>query len=133
MKKFLFILTGLCAFLALMPQWARAQDPPPVQDQPARRARTPDDALAMLDSKLALSDDQKEKIKPIIADRQKRIRELSETSGRRMRRGRKMKAIFEESDKKIMAVLNDDQKQKYKEIEQQMREHAKQRRKDRDN
>jgi hypothetical protein len=33
-----------------------------------------------------------------------------------------------ESDKKIMAVLNDDQKQKYSEIEKQMREQAKQRR-----
>jgi hypothetical protein len=49
-----------------------------------------------------------------------------------MRRGRKMKAIFEESDKKIMAVLNDDQKQKYKEIEQQMRERGRQRKQSRD-
>ena len=36
-----------------------------------------------------------------------------------------MKSIMEDSDKKMNAVLNDDQRQKYKEIEDQMREQAK--------
>ena len=133
MKNHLLVLIGLSALLATSPQLARAQDPPPAQDQDheARKGRKPDEVVAMLDSKLSLSDDQKAKITPIIAERQQKIRELADSSGRRMRKGRQMKSIFEESDKKIMAVLNDDQKQKYKEIEKQMREHAKQRMHDR--
>jgi len=86
----------------------------------------------MLDNKLSLSDDQKTRIKSIIADRQQKIRGLAADSGRRLRKARKMKSIFEESDKKIMALLNDDQKQKYTEIEQQMRERARQRMHDRE-
>lgn len=132
MKKQLLVLAGLFALLALSPQLARAQDPPSAQDRDARKAPTPDEVVAMLDNKLSLSDDQKTRIKSIIADRQQKIRGLAADSGRRLRKARKMKSIFEESDKKIMALLNDDQKQKYTEIEQQMRERARQRMHDRE-
>ena len=131
MKKHLFVLTGLFALLASTPQTSRAQDPPPARDQESRKPRTPDEVAAMLDGKLSLSDDQKAKIQQIVAERQQRIRELMDTSGRRRRRGRQIKSIYEESDHKIMALLNNDQKQKYKEIQKQMREHARQRRHDR--
>ena len=83
----------------------------------------------MLDSKLALSDDQKNKITPIIADRQEKMRALrSDTSLRPMQRRRKAKEIMSDSDQKIKAVLTPDQQQKYAEMEQQMRDEAKERR-----
>jgi hypothetical protein len=66
---------------------------------PERRVQ-PDEVVAILDSKLSLSDDQKAKITPIIADRQEKIRELADSSGRHMRKGRQMKSIYEESDQK---------------------------------
>jgi hypothetical protein len=131
LKKHLLVLTGLFALLAATPQLARTQDPPPAQDQESRKPRTPDEVAAMLDGKLSLSDDQKAKIQQIVAERQQRIRELTDTSGRRRRRGRQIKSIYEESEDKIIALLNDDQKQKYKEIQKQMREHARQRKHDR--
>ncbi len=42
-----------------------------------------------------------------------------------------MKAIFEESDKKIKAILTPDQQKQYAELEQQMKEQAKERRQNR--
>jgi periplasmic protein CpxP/Spy len=131
LKKHLLVLAGLFALLASSTQLARAQDSPPAQDPEARKARTPDEVVALLDSKLSLADDQKAKVTPIIADRQEKIRELADSSGRRMRKGRQMKSIYEETDQRIMALLNDDQTQKYKEMQKQMRDNAKQRMHDR--
>jgi len=42
-----------------------------------------------------------------------------------------MKSIMSESDKKIEALLNDDQKKKYEEMEQEMRDRVRQRRAER--
>lgn len=84
---------------------------------------SPDEVVDTLAAKLDLSDDQKTQIKPIIADRQQKLQELrSDTSTRPMQKMRKMKGIFEDSDKKIKAVLTDQQKQQYTQMEQQMRQ-----------
>ncbi|HUM03963.1 MAG TPA: hypothetical protein VLT90_00785 [Terriglobales bacterium] len=80
------------------------------------------------DSKLSLSDDQKAKIKPIIEERQQKMQALAGSGGRRRKKAREMKSIMEDSDKKITAVLNDDQKKTYAEVKQQMREQAQDRR-----
>jgi len=84
-----------------------------------------------MDSKLSLSDEQKAKITPIIADRQAEMKALAQSSGRRRKKGREMKSIMSESDKKIEAILNDDQKKKYEEMEQEMRDRVRQRRAER--
>jgi protein CpxP len=42
----------------------------------------------------------------------------------------KMRSLWEDSDTKIKAVLNDDQKQKYDQMQQQRRERMQQRRQD---
>ena len=131
MKKHFFIIAGLFALLTLAPQFAPAQDTASTQDQ-ARSWPSPEDVVAKLDSKLSLSDDQKAKITPIIADRQQQLKALaSDGSGRKFKKARKMKSIFSESDEKIKAVLNDDQKKKYEEMKQEMRAQAKQRMQDR--
>jgi Spy/CpxP family protein refolding chaperone len=89
---------------------------------------SPDEVVDTLAAKLNLSDDQKTQIKPIIADRQQKLQTLrSDTSMRPMQKMRKMKGIFDDSDKKIEAVLNDQQKQQYIQMEQQMRQEMRER------
>ena len=76
-----------------------------------------------------LSDDQKAQIKPIIADRQQKMQALrSDTSLRRGQKGRQMKSIMEDSDKKINAILTADQQKQYAELKQQMKERRQARR-----
>ena len=96
--------------------------------QAGSRWPTPDEVVAKMDSKLSLSDDQKAKIKPIIADRQEKLKALAADSGRRRKKAREAKSIMEDSDKQITAVLNDDQRQKYSEVQQEMREQMRERR-----
>jgi hypothetical protein len=136
LKKKVLSIAGLFALLVVLasaPSVAQtAQDPPSSSDQAGRQLPSPEEVVARLDEKLSLSDDQKARITPIIADRQQKLKALAaDSSGRRYKKARKMKEIFSESDEKIKAVLNDEQKQKYAEMEQQMREEFKQRRQQR--
>ena len=133
MKQFFGALMLLATFsIAPRPATAAPLQDPAQEPAPAPQAEgrlTPEKVVSMLDSKLALSDDQKNKITPIIADRQQRMRALhSDTSQRPMQRRRKAKEIMSDSDQKIKAVLTPEQQQKYSEMEQQMRDEAKERR-----
>lgn len=118
------LLAGLLSPVVLVSR-TTAQDPPPAT-QPqttARQAPSPDEVVNTLASKLNLSEDQKAQIKPIIADRQQQIADLrADTSLRPRQKVQKIKGIFAESDKKINAVLNDQQKEQYAQMEQQMRD-----------
>lgn len=128
-KRAIYIATLFALFLAWMPQAipAAAQDDATSQNQAARTPLTPDQVVAKLDNQLSLTDDQKAKITPIIADRQEKLRNLQSESMRRRKKAREMKAIFQDSDKKIEAVLTDQQKSKYEQMQEQMREQMKQR------
>lgn len=102
------------------------------QDQPtsntARSLPTPDAVVDIMGAKLNLSDDQKAQIKPIIVERRQQMQVLrQDTSLRPLQRKRRMKSIFNDSDKKIKAVLNDDQRKQYAQIERQLREEMKER------
>jgi protein CpxP len=70
---------------------------------------------------------------PIIADRQDKMKALASESGRRRKKAREIRSIMSESDNKMGAVLNDEQKNKYEEMQQERWEHAKERRPQRDN
>ena len=105
-------------------QEQNAQDQAPSATT-GRQPMDPDQVVNMLAARLNLTEDQKTQIKPIIADRQQKLRDLREdTSSRPMQRMRKAKKIVEDSDKKIEPILNDQQKQQYAQIEQQMRQQA---------
>jgi hypothetical protein len=79
-------------------------------------------------SKLNLTDDQKSKITPIIADRQTQMRALmADSSGRRLQKARKAKSIMSGSDKKIEAVLTGDQKKTYEQMKKQPKEQSQER------
>jgi periplasmic protein CpxP/Spy len=120
-KKYLFIILCLFCAVALVPQFALAQESSSDQAQSGRHWPTPDEVVVKMDSKLSLSDDQKAKITPIIAERQEKMKSLASEGGRRRKKAHEMKAIMEDSDKKIKALLTDDQKKKYDELEQEMR------------
>jgi periplasmic protein CpxP/Spy len=135
MNKRILAIAFIAALVSISPHALHAVA---MQDQAepsaSTAAPTPDEVVKMLDSRLSLTDDQKSQITPIIAERQAKLKELrDDTSARPMRRARRAKKIFEESDKKIKAILTPDQQQKYAELEQEMREHMKQRMQQRQN
>ena len=85
--------------------------------------RTPDELIDALSRRLSLTDGQRAKIRPILIERQKKLLALrDDTSERPRQRVRKMQALNEDFDKRIRAVLDDDQKQKFTALEEQMRE-----------
>lgn len=94
---------------------------------------SPDEAVARLSTKLNLSDDQKSKITPIIADRQAQMRALADSSGRRLQKARKAKSIMSDSDKKIEALLTSDQKKTYEQMKEERREQMQSRMQERGN
>ena len=118
--------------VALLAQAQNAPAPvqPPVQGQPgaAMPERTPEAIVNRLGARLNLSADQKAQLLPIIAERQQKLAAIrADTAARPYVKSRKAKAAFEESDKKINAVLDEPQKQQYLELEKQMRLEMKQR------
>jgi len=102
-----------------------ANQPIPSESVPETRGGwpTPEESVNRMSNKLNLSDDQKAKITPIIADRQTQMRELmDDTSSRRLQKAQKAKSIMSDSDKKIEAVLSKDQKKTYEQMKEEMRE-----------
>ena len=84
----------------------------------------PNQQLRRLTKRLNLTGEQQNQLLPILTDRQQQmaaVRNDSSLSGQD--RHAKARALREESDSKIKAVLNDSQKQQY----QQMRQHRRQR------
>jgi hypothetical protein len=118
------ILTTSLLIIALLPtaMTATCSGQAAAQQSGGLEPRTPDQVVAFLDSKLHLSPDQKAQIEPIIADRQQKLRDLRDSSSPRLRKAHKLKSIFQDSDKKIEAVLTDQQKPEYQQIREQMKE-----------
>ena len=139
MKSNILFATCLAVLIGTSASYAVGQQPaPPPTNQPIPSESvptttggwpTPEEAVTRMSSKLNLTDDQKAKITPIIADRQTQMRALmADTSGRRMQKARKAKSIMSDSDKKIEAVLTSDQKKTYAEMKEQMKEQLQTRR-----
>ena len=83
----------------------------------------PDQQLAKLTQKLNLTSDQQTQIKPILVDRQQKIEALMQNQSLTPDdRRSQSKSVMSDSKSKIEAVLNDDQKQKFEAMQQQMRE-----------
>jgi Spy/CpxP family protein refolding chaperone len=96
----------------------------------ARPNLSPDQMANALATRLALTDDQKTKITPILAGRQQQMKALqADTSSRPMQKMKRMKEITEDSDKKINAILTPDQRKQYAELEQQRRQQMQEQRK----
>jgi Spy/CpxP family protein refolding chaperone len=92
------------------------------------KSQSPDQVVQMYNSKLNLTEDQKQRIRPIVVERQRRMLELRiDTSVKGREKMMKMKSVMENSDSRINAVLNPDQRQKYSELEAERKEKMKER------
>lgn len=112
-----------------------AQDQAQQPNQPVERHQAdPNHQIKGLTKRLNLTADQQNQILPILADRDQQIANvLNDNSLAPKDRHAKMRAIREDSDAKIKAVLNDNQKQAYDQMQQEMRARAQQRREQRQN
>jgi Spy/CpxP family protein refolding chaperone len=111
------MLIGLSAFAQ------EQQAPPPGQGGGQGRGgmmMSPEQRANRLAEQLSLSDDQKAKVQKIYEDAQKDMQSMQGAS--REDRMAKMQATNE----KVKAVLNDDQKKKFDEMQQRMRDRQRQ-------
>src|ERR1700719_4006541 len=113
-------LTGLMACGPVAFAQDKPATPPPGGDSgttPPRRGRN--NIQALLD-KLDLTSEQKDKVKPIIADQTQKMRDLrQDTSLSQEDRRAKMKELNEGLDAKMKEVLTADQFTKYQELRKQ--------------
>jgi periplasmic protein CpxP/Spy len=130
---------ALSSLFALGVAIAAPQSSAPAQDQAAPQqkgewaghhgAPDPNREVQHLTRKLNLTADQQTQILPILTARQQQMESIrNDSSLSQQDRHAKMRAAREDSDTKIRAVLNDDQKKTYDQMQQQMREHRQERR-----
>lgn len=115
------LLLGLAAFAQQKNPSAKA---PPSGNQGQARHAMPsvDDQLKNLTDKLNLTADQQAKIKPILQDTQTQAQTvMNDSSLSQDDRRAKMRSLHESSSAKIRDVLNDDQKKKFDDWQQEMR------------
>jgi periplasmic protein CpxP/Spy len=132
MRKQMFSL-ALSSLFALGVAIAAPQNSAPAQDQPAPQqkgewagrhgAADPNKEVQHLTKKLNLTADQQNQILPILTERRQQMESIrNDSSLSQQDRRAKMRSAREDSDTKIRAVLNDDQKKTYDQMQQQMRE-----------
>ena len=84
---------------------------------------TVEQEMERLDKELALTDDQKPKIKEVVEDNRKKMAELySNSSGDRAAMREKMQALGDERDKKFKEILKPDQYEKWEKLRDKMRD-----------
>jgi protein CpxP len=111
-RVFSFILAGVCAAgLALA--------------EPQQPQRSPEHRMQMLSKRLNLTADQQAKLLPIMTDRQQQIRAIFQDSSlTKEDRMAKMKAVRKDSNAKIEALLTNDQRQNFEQLQQELRQRA---------
>lgn len=88
-----------------------------------------DDRVNMLSKHLNLSDDQKPKVRSIIQTEQDQMKQMMQDSSLSQQdRRSKMMSLHQTTTQQISAVLNDEQKKKYQEMQDKMRQHMQERR-----
>jgi len=133
MKKLIFgnslakrtlLLAGVLA-VACTAVWAQ-NDAAPAGPGGRPRGGNPERELQMLTHRLSLTADQQAQIKPLLAERTQKMEALrsaapsadTATAPRR----EQMEAIRNETDTKITALLNDEQKTKYSVLQQERKD-----------
>jgi len=83
---------------------------------------TVEQEMERLTKELALTDDQKPKIKEVVEENRKKMQELySNSSGDRAAMREKMQGLSEERDKKFKEILKPDQYTKWEKLRDEMR------------
>ncbi len=104
--------------------------PPPVQGPGGghRGMMDPDQQLTRMSKRYNLSADQQSQIKPILVSQQQQMQALhGDSSMSREDRMAKMQSIHSDSNSKIEAILNADQKKQFEQDQQRMQERMQQR------
>ena len=114
------LLAGSCAL------WAQADQPPAPPTGPPQgemRGRGPDTEreLGQLTYHLSLTPDQQTQIKALLKERHSKVEALRSGENRPSRE--QMQALRKDTDTKIAALLNDDQKIKFAALQQERMEH----------
>jgi protein CpxP len=106
---------------------AMAQDNAAPQQEQSQQGRgpgrmNPDRQLEHMTKELGLSADQQNQIRPLLVDRQQKMQALfQDQSIAQQDRRTRMQSIRQESQGKIEAVLNDQQKQKFEAMQERNR------------
>ena len=103
-----------------------ANAPQLTQSQPGQHHRTfdPNQMAAHMGKKLGLSGDQVAQITPILANRQQQMQTLrADTTLSEQDRHAKARALAQDTDSKIEALMNDTQKQQFEQMLAQRRSH----------
>ena len=97
----------------------RAEEPAAKPETAPEKARPAiQERLKKLSENLNLTDEQKEKLKPIIREQAGKIRELRQNSDlSREDKLAKFKELRQDMDKKIEPILTPEQKEKWKKLE----------------
>jgi Spy/CpxP family protein refolding chaperone len=109
---------------------AMAQDNAAPQQEQGQQGRgpgrvNPDRQLEHMTKELGLSADQQSQIRPLLVDRQQKMEALfQDQSISQDDRRTRMQSIRQESQSKIEAVLNDQQKQKFAAMQQEHGRHG---------
>jgi periplasmic protein CpxP/Spy len=130
---FTLALSGLLALGAGSALYAQDNSASPAQQGPqqgqwggdhGRHGMDPDAQLKHMTRQLDLSTDQQNQIRPILVDRQQKMQALWQNQSlSRDDRRTQMQSIRTDSRAKIEAVLNDQQKQKYEAMQEEMGRH----------
>jgi len=95
------------------------------QFQQQRRQHGLEHRMKMLSERLSLTTDQQAKLAPIMAESRQQIHAIFQDSSlSREDRVAKFKAVRKDSNAKIEALLTDEQKQNFEQLQQQMRNRA---------
>jgi protein CpxP len=87
----------------------------------------PDEQLARMTTRYSLTTEQRDQVKPILVSEQHQVQGLREdTALSREDRMAKMQTIRSDSDAKIKAVLNDDQKKQFEQDQLRMQKRVQQ-------
>jgi hypothetical protein len=108
--------------------FAGVQAPAPTASPDRMQPRSPDQMVEFLGTRLSLTDDQKARIKPILAECQKSLMALrNDSNGHPRARAEKMREINETFNKRMKAVLDEAQMDKFTALEEQLRDNRRDR------
>jgi Spy/CpxP family protein refolding chaperone len=135
MNKRIFVHVVMIAALLCAPAaFGQSPDNPQEQgrsgDRAGRRPMTPEAQLDRMSSQLNLTDEQKEKIKPILEDQSRQMQALRGDNSSREDRRAKFQEIHQGTISKIRPILTGDQQQKLDDL---MKRRSEGRRHNRDN
>lgn len=99
------------------------------EENPAgRRGQGRGDRLTAMAEQLSLTDEQKEKLKPILEEQSKKMREIFQDSNvSREDRMKKMQELRDATNAKIKPILTKEQQEKWDKMQEQMRQRRQQR------